>query len=119
MIYIPSISRWCWDLDGADAQYLSQPTTAEVEGMTLWFGRLGDPCIARCPKVLLVGSGPAPVAMQCGTVAGLDAQGRHLCQLPRYDLWQCGECGAFLPHGEGGFCSEACRVVYMEPMADA
>jgi hypothetical protein len=44
----------------------------------------------------------------CRRVAGLDALGRHVCAQHWRLLWSCAGCGAFLPEGTSGYCSQAC-----------
>lgn len=68
-------------------------------------------CLARCTDVVAVhnGTGDAARRLLCGAVAGVDLRGRHLCTLHASHLWQCFTCEAFLPHGDGGYCSRACK----------
>ena len=120
-MYIPKTPLWCLDLD-EDEQYLSQPTGIWMGHEFLVCTQRNAPCIARCtvamPWVARAGEPQGGWLIQCGEMAGLDAKGRHLCAAHMATHWQClrMDCGAFLPHGEGGFCSEMCKALYLSSL---
>ena len=119
MTYIPHGPLWCWMVQGPDAVYFSQPTMAWLSGEVLWLTQR-TACVARCQQYYQFRLDDAPYDLgdpssgltspvQCGGVAGVDLQGRYFCDYHLSCHWTCAHCHAYLPHGEGGLCSEACR----------
>ena len=135
MTYIPEVPLWCWVMQGEDALFFSQPTHAFLceppllaadggfltvgASETRWLDALSV-CVARCqhqtqfclddqPYNLDTGAGLTP-PVQCGHVARVDRRARYFCDYHMRTRWECYHCHAVLPHGEGGFCGEACRA---------
>ena len=119
MTYIPDGPLWCWVLQGADVVFFSQPTCIWEGTAPRWLGDL-PACVARCgfQKHVVLDDRPFDLEhpeacltppIQCGAVAQLDPLGRFLCGWHWSESWTCRACGADLPHGQGGLCSEACR----------
>jgi hypothetical protein len=106
MTYIPNIPIWAWNLTGEDRVYFSQPTEVWRPGEEpLRFSP--HVAVARCPEVEQMGSGTgeAPLTdrtvwsypIQCGMVATLTPDGRHVCDWHRYKLYTCQVCARYDP----------------------
>ena len=133
MYFLEEVTGLAGEVMGEDWVYFSQPRTIfEAPGYpTRFFSSYtltGTPgfalprqiaCLAGCTAVISIGAGASPqegIPIRCGELATVDPRGRHLCAEHTRDHWECPTCDAHLAHGDGGFCSEACRAAYQEAM---
>jgi hypothetical protein len=108
---VPYGPLWTWNVLGDDVQYFSQ-TTVIWDGSAMVPIRGNGSCVARCTSHVWTSEPEGrhkTHPIQCGQVAGIDAHGRYLCDWHWHCAWECRHCYASLPHGEGGYCSAACR----------
>jgi len=121
-MYFPYGGLWFWPVGDPDAVFFSQQPFSCLGYPGIRLGDHGAQRVALCQEVtrVVLGTetgvclqGHPVVPVQCGMVAQLDELGRYLCDLHRHFAFHCRGCDTYMPHGDGGFCSQACDDAYV------
>jgi hypothetical protein len=116
-MWVPTGPLWCWNVQGADAVFFSQPTHYWAGGRTVQVAPRG-PLTARCQLQSWLeehdGTGRTH-PIQCGYVAGLTPDGTYLCErhATTYndDELVCAWCNELQAAGSTKFCP-GCHAIW-------
>ena len=114
-MFIPDGPLWCWNMQGADVLFLSQPTVYWSGGKTFQMPVAG-PCAARCQFESWCEEPDGSVRthpIQCGRLALLLPDGTYRCFLHTGEDWGCAWCDEYKARGDHRSCP-GCHATWRE-----